>query len=219
MHRVAFADFNLDSALGADTFSEQQASQENTVSTANLVAASEVRTRQDDSDRGGDSAENIQDEEDSDVEREDDGWAVAGVGTFQNRAVYTFDGKTLPHGLYPSNYTVACRDTVPPIQIPYNEQFDPANVRVAQGFLNLKVPGGQAPTDANNNAISCAEVTTSANNILYGSVRTRAIFSSEPGTCHGQFLKHWGSLWLEADQSRNVLLQRRHPGNRPRILD
>lgn len=198
-YHVAFADFNLDSAIGADTFTEQQVSQKDTIPTTNPVAAPEIRTKREDDDGHDNNGGVTMYGEDSDVEREDDGWVVAGVGTFQNRKVYTFARKTLPPGLVSSDYTVACKDTVPPIQIPYNEQFDPANVQVAGGFLNLKVPGGQEPTDRNDNAVSCAEVTTTANNILYGSVRTQAIFSSEPGTCHGTYLRHWDSSWFGTD--------------------
>jgi hypothetical protein len=119
-----------------------------------------------------------------DVTGGDGAWVVPGVGTFQKRAVYTFDGCSLPAGLYKSNYTVQSRRVG---QIPYNERFDPANVQLCNGFLNMTVPGGQQPTQADNYAIRCAEVTTVDQNILYGSVRTKAIFSQVPGTVHGSF--------------------------------
>ncbi|KIW63333.1 hypothetical protein PV04_10187 [Phialophora macrospora] len=118
----------------------------------------------------------------------DGAWVVPGVGTFQKRAIYTFGGCSLPAGLHKSNYTVQSRRVgYGNPRIPYNERFDPANVQLCNGFLNLTVPGGQQPTQADNYAIGCAEVTTVDQNILYGSVRTKAIFCQEPGTVHGLF--------------------------------
>ncbi|EXJ54183.1 hypothetical protein A1O7_09520 [Cladophialophora yegresii CBS 114405] len=121
---------------------------------------------------------------DDDVTGGDGAWVVPGVGTFQKRAVYIFDGCSLPAGLWKSNYTIQSRTVG---QIPYNVRFDPANVQLCNGFLTLAVPGGQQPTQADNYAIRCAEVTTIDQNILYASVRTKAIFSQEPGTVHGLF--------------------------------
>ena len=119
------------------------------------------------------------------VTRQDDGWHVPGVGVFTKRAVYTFEGDKLPAGLLASDYSVDCRGRPPPNQALYNERFAPANVKVANGFLNLLVPGGQQPTSDNKYEISCAEVTTREANIQNGSFRTIAIFCAEPGTCHG----------------------------------
>ena len=81
-------------------------------------------------------------------------------------------------------------------QIPYNHKFKASNVKVASGFLNLIVPGGQSPASPTREntrgvPISCAEIITGEGNIRYASIRTRAIFSKEPGTCHGLFFyKH-----------------------------
>lgn len=107
-------------------------------------------------------------------------WVVPGTGTFANKSVFTFTGSSLPAGLSASNYQVDDRSG----GAPYNHVFKPANVAVSGGFLNLKVPGGQTPNA--NTAISSAEVVTTTN-LLYGSVRTNAIFSTVPGTCHGNF--------------------------------
>ncbi|OCT54236.1 glycoside hydrolase family 16 protein [Cladophialophora carrionii] len=126
--------------------------------------------------------------DDGDVTGRDGAWVVPGVGTFQKRAVYTFDECSLPAGLHKSNYTVQSRRVgYGNPQIPYNERFDPANVQLRNGFLTLTVPGGQQPTQADNYAIRCAEITTVDQNILYASVRTKAIFCQEPGTIHGLF--------------------------------
>jgi hypothetical protein len=105
-------------------------------------------------------------------------WVVDGTGTFANKKVFTFEGTSLPAGLTSSKYQVDDQSA----GAPYNHCFDPSNVVVSDGFLNLKVPGGQEPTS--DNAISCAEITTKFK-IQYGSVRTNAIFSTVPGTCHG----------------------------------
>ena len=105
-------------------------------------------------------------------------WVVPGTGTFANKSVFTFNGNSLPAGLSASDYEVDDQSG----GAPYNHVFQPANVAVSGGYLNLKVPGGQTP-DANT-AISSAEITTNTK-MLYGSVRTNAIFSTVPGTCHG----------------------------------
>ncbi|OQU98030.1 hypothetical protein CLAIMM_03867 [Cladophialophora immunda] len=111
-------------------------------------------------------------------------WLVPGVGSFGNRAVYTFEGHSVPEGLTKSNYTIRCKNSG---DIPFNKRFDPANVRCSKGYLRLAVPGGQKPSKQTGYAVSCAEVTTVEEKILYGSFRTTAIFSAEPGTCHGIF--------------------------------
>lgn len=107
-------------------------------------------------------------------------WVVPGTGNFANKSVFNFAGSSLPAGLSASNYEVDDQNG----GAPYNHVFEPANVAVSGGYLNLKVPGGQKPTE--NTAISSAEVVTNTN-MLYGSVRTNAIFSTVPGTCQGKF--------------------------------
>ncbi|EXJ90712.1 hypothetical protein A1O1_03816 [Capronia coronata CBS 617.96] len=74
-----------------------------------------------------------------------------------------------------------------PAPVPYNVRYDPNNVAIRDGVLTLTVPGQQDPDHDPDNAVNCAEVTTVEQNILYASVRTNAIFSQVPGTCHGLF--------------------------------
>lgn len=124
-----------------------------------------------------------------DVQKVGDAWIVAGVGSFDHRAVYKFTGDILPQGLGKSDYTV--QDTERntgegPIHIPHNHRFDPDNVQIHNGTLHLKVPGRQSHHPIENNALRCAEIATRETKILYASVRTRAMFSREPGTCHGR---------------------------------
>ncbi|KAI9826997.1 MAG: hypothetical protein M1826_006476 [Phylliscum demangeonii] len=104
-------------------------------------------------------------------------WLVAGLGAFTTAKTYTFTGTTLPAGLAASSYTV--HDAAP---APYSHIFLPADVSVAAGYLQLKVPGGQTASP-----LQSAEVTTTAANILYGSVRTTAILGAAAGTCNGMF--------------------------------
>jgi hypothetical protein len=92
-----------------------------------------------------------------------------GAGTFTNHATYSFDGSSLPAGLYPNTDSVG--------GTPFARTYDPSLVSVSGGYLNLKVPGGQS-----SSPIRGAGVNTAANNILYASVRTQAIFSTVPGT-------------------------------------
>ncbi|EXJ82604.1 hypothetical protein A1O3_06417 [Capronia epimyces CBS 606.96] len=121
-----------------------------------------------------------------DVKKVGDRWVVDGVGSFDNQAIYVFD-QDMPAGLTKSNYL--CRqqgmDGLQPI--PYNIRYDPINVQVSNGVLALTVPGQQNPDRDPDTAVSCAEITTVEEKILYASVRTNAIFSQVPGTCHGLF--------------------------------
>ncbi|KAJ4527373.1 hypothetical protein HRR83_000125 [Exophiala dermatitidis] len=122
-----------------------------------------------------------------DVRRDGGKWVVQGVGSFDNHATYTFDQDNFPAGLLRSNYTCRQQELMGPDQIPYNIRYDQDNVQVSKGVLTLTVPGRQDPDKDPDQAVSCAEVTTAEQNILYASVRTNAIFSQVPGTCHGLF--------------------------------
>jgi Glycosyl hydrolases family 16 len=120
-------------------------------------------------------------------------WDVPGVGLFKNKKTFAFSGTSLPDGLYASDYTVQDTTYFTTDQIPYNHKFEPGNVQIANGVLSLTVPGGQTPMSPTKNKpmgtpIRCGEIVTTECNIQYATVRTRAIFSKEPGTCHGLFL-------------------------------
>ncbi|ERF69253.1 hypothetical protein EPUS_09070 [Endocarpon pusillum Z07020] len=103
-------------------------------------------------------------------------WLVPGVGYFTHRSKFTFDGTTLPAGLKANVHTVGGN-------APFNRCFTTSNVYIDNGFLILRVPGGQTESP-----IECGEVQTTFTDILHASVRTRAIFSEVPGTCTGMFL-------------------------------
>ncbi len=104
-------------------------------------------------------------------------YAVAGVGSFSTLTTFNFAGLTaLPSGLVVSNYTI--NDAAP-----YYHTFTPSNVKVSDGYLQLKVPGGQKTSP-----LSCAQVTTSFSIIKYASIRTTAIFGSSAGTVNGKLL-------------------------------
>lgn len=107
-------------------------------------------------------------------------YSVPGTGVFTQKSTWTFTGSTLPSGLQASDYTVT--DTAGNPQAKYDHSFIPGNVKVSGGYLQLKVPGGQTKSP-----ITCAEVTTSASNILYASARINAILTSEPGVVDGNF--------------------------------
>lgn len=136
-------------------------------------------------------------QEPADVEKIGEIWIVQGVGSFLNKATYTFTGDTLPEGLQKSDYAVQGRERdlgEGRPRIPYNHRFDPENVQVLKGSLHLKVPGNQKPHRNHNNEISCAQIETNETNILYGSVRTKAMFSRVPGTCHGAMIS-FRAIW------------------------
>ncbi|WYZ35153.1 hypothetical protein EsH8_I_001429 [Colletotrichum jinshuiense] len=97
---------------------------------------------------------------------------------YANKLVFDFSkNPSFPSGLQKSNW---------PIGDEY--RYDPANVVISGGYLNLKVPGGQ-----NAQPYSSAEVATTVSNIKYASVRTVAIFSEPAGVCNGAFFYHNGT--------------------------
>lgn len=109
---------------------------------------------------------------------------VDGVGQFKNFQSFTFESG-LPSGLYASDYTV--KDTESNERATWNHAFKPENVYSDGSFLNLRVPATTGdPSDYEDSAMPCAEITTGENQILYGSFRVNAIFSTVPGTCHGK---------------------------------
>ncbi|MCJ1394723.1 hypothetical protein MMC18_007603 [Xylographa bjoerkii] len=67
-------------------------------------------------------------------------------------------------------------------EAPYSQMYDSDQVSIYNGTLQLKVPGGQTTSP-----IYGAEVQTTVQDILYGSVRTTVQVSEVPGTCHGLF--------------------------------
>ena len=96
--------------------------------------------------------------------------------------MFTFENG-LPYGLQISKYKVLDTEA----DGPFDHEFKESNVNIDKdGFLNLKVPGLPDAQAGKGETIGCAEVVTSATNILYASVRTEAIFSTVPGTCHGK---------------------------------
>lgn len=123
----------------------------------------------------------------SNIEQRDGGTCprtIAGVGTFTNSATYTFTGSSLPAGLHiPDGEEIKDRNN----EAPYNHIFQASNVAIKDGYLQLKVPGGQNPGASSDYAITGGEVFTEDAGILYASVRTHAIFSTVPGTVQSTF--------------------------------
>lgn len=102
--------------------------------------------------------------------------AAPSLAQFAATTTFTFTGNTLPTGLSASDWIVPKNPDTP---AKFDHLFVPENVRVRNGFLELLVPGGQT-----ENPIRSAEVFTWFN-VLYGSVRTYAILTEEPGVCNG----------------------------------
>ena len=103
-------------------------------------------------------------------------WVVPEAGHFTHHQKFDFSGMTtLPPGL---NFE---GDFIGAGVARFSQQYTSENIVVAGGNLQLKVPGGQS-----SSPITGAQVLTSDQDILYGSVRTVAMVSSVPGTCHGK---------------------------------
>lgn len=96
--------------------------------------------------------------------------------TFTNAQTFTFSGSTVPDGLSVANFKINNWSATT-----YARLYDPKNVVVSGGWLQLKVPGGQTQSP-----ISGGEIIATANNILYASVRTTAILGNAAGTVNGK---------------------------------
>lgn len=154
----------------------------------------------------------------SDVTQIGNAWSVDGVGIFDHRAVYTFH-HGFPEGLQKSNYTLHQRGRGSSPVVAFNPQYDPRNVHIVNGMLALTVPGRQKPSQNSGWRLGCAQVETVADNIQYGSVRTKAIFSQVPGTCHGEQLCDSSVTGRSSNVPRPVLLPIGYPRGRYRVLD
>jgi hypothetical protein len=89
---------------------------------------------------------------------------------FDNHVTWTFEGGSLPQGLYASNYPVGS-----------THLYRSENVNIRDGYLELLVNGGQTSMP-----YTCGEVATEVANIRYASVRTVAIFTEPAGVCNGK---------------------------------
>lgn len=106
---------------------------------------------------------------------------VPGLGFFTNYKKYTFETNSWPADLMKSNYVV--KDTEGNENARFDHSFVPNNVAIEGGFMVLTVPGAQK-----SSPILSGEVQTAATNIQYGSFRTKAILTSEPGVVDGWYL-------------------------------
>ena len=115
-------------------------------------------------------------------------WNIPNAGIFTHSLMVDFTKLSdFPStGLKTSTVNIAAGSS------PFSQQYVPANVAVADGSLQLKVPGGQT-----SSPIQGAQIVASDQDILYGSVRTTAQASSVAGTVHGFF--YYGSDTNEAD--------------------
>ncbi|MCJ1284794.1 hypothetical protein MMC26_004130 [Xylographa opegraphella] len=105
-------------------------------------------------------------------------WVVAGSGTFTHAQTFDFtQTKDFPTAdLVISNYGIKAGTA------PHSQMYTSDQVSIYDGTLQLKVPGGQTTSP-----IYGAEIQTTVQDILYGSVRTTVQISEVPGTCHGLF--------------------------------
>jgi beta-glucanase (GH16 family) len=115
------------------------------------------------------------------------------LAQWASTTTFTFDGESLPTGLVIS--TDLIKDLASDGSTArFNHQFNEANVQVADGFLQLTVPGGQTTSP-----IQCGEVSTNFE-VKYASVSTFAILTEEPGICNGKRPKLSGFRYdLRAD--------------------
>ncbi|EME82290.1 glycoside hydrolase family 16 protein, partial [Pseudocercospora fijiensis CIRAD86] len=110
---------------------------------------------------------------------------------FASTTTFTFTGDTLPTGLVVSNDTIDDRSGDSSAK--FNHKFNPQNVQIQNGFLELIVPGGQTISP-----LQCAEVSTDFE-VLYASVSTYAILTDEAGVCNGMFFYHSDSQEIDIE--------------------
>jgi len=105
-------------------------------------------------------------------------YIVQGVGEFNSHLSIDFaTAKQIPDTLHVDDYPVGAG------YAPYSRLFTTDNVNLIHGdSLSMLVPGGQ-----NSSPILGAEIRTTVDDILYGSVRTVAKASTAAGSCHGFF--------------------------------
>ena len=101
---------------------------------------------------------------------------VAGSGSFTHTQTFDFTRTSIfpTADLVISNYSIEAGTA------PHSQMYNSDQVSIRDGTLQLKVPGGQTTSP-----IYGAEVQTTVQDILYGSVRTTVQVSEVPGTCHG----------------------------------
>lgn len=104
---------------------------------------------------------------------------VEDVGVFNSYFSIDFTAESsLPSPLVASTYTVGAGTA------PYARQFNVSNIIATSGQpLQMLVPGGQSASP-----IESAQMTTSYDDVLYGSIRTVAKASNIAGTVHGFFM-------------------------------
>ena len=102
-------------------------------------------------------------------------YIVPSTGSFTHKEIFDFETlNTLPEELHADQYDIS----------PANDRaygYNKQNVVVTPKTLHLRVPGGQ------EGMIYNAQMCTTVQDILYGSVRTWAKISDVPGVCHGKF--------------------------------
>ncbi|KAK4629151.1 hypothetical protein CLAFUW4_08507 [Fulvia fulva] len=119
------------------------------------------------------------------------GWCNIALAQWASTTTFTFDGNALPTGLVASPDTV--KDKESNLDATFDHQFNVSNVQVQDGYLELRVPGGQTTSP-----IQCAEVSTDFE-VMYASVMTYAILVDEPGVCNGMFFYHSDSQEVEIE--------------------
>lgn len=106
-------------------------------------------------------------------------YTVENVGTFNSHFSLKFASfSSLPSPLVASTKTIGAGTA------PHSRQFNASNIITTTGQpLRMLVPGAQ-----HTSPIQCAEMTTSYNDVLYGSIRTVARASNISGVVHGFFM-------------------------------
>ena len=104
-------------------------------------------------------------------------WVVPGSGSFTHTQTFDFTqlSKFPSADLTISNYDIAAGTA------PFAQKYSDEQVSLGDGTLQLVVPGGQSASP-----ILGAEIQTTIQDILYGSIRTTVQVSEVPGTCHGK---------------------------------
>jgi hypothetical protein len=98
----------------------------------------------------------------------------------------TTETTTFENGIDSSKWIIDTRSYGGSPDNPYMRQMDPDNVKVVDGRLELKVPGGQKYDPKSTEGLKSAQI-MSTKKFSVGSVEMTVKMSAEDGTCQCKF--------------------------------
>jgi hypothetical protein len=130
----------------------------------------------------------------------------------------TTETTTFENGIDSTKWIVDTRAYGGADNTPYMRQMDPDNVKVVDGLLELKVPGGQTYDPKSTVGLSSAQI-MSTKKISVGSMEMTVKMSAEDGTCQCKFRGFDRTIASGADSPRWFPLRQRQERSRHGVFD